>query len=456
MTTITRINRSAVALLAVLLTAGCTEELTIPNFNSPAREDLTGAPNRGTIGAAVRGILVAQRGLKAGMVTRLGVWGREAYDLRPEEPRTITDALIDPMDPVNGGLYFAGQYAQITGINTVLTAADNVTDLTEPEKSALRGFVKTIKADAFWQVLMARPIGVGVALDPNSDPLGDLTPISSTSELWEYIFNLYDEADADLQAGGSAFPFALPTGLADFNTPAAFSRVNRALKARALKYDGRWADAQSALSASFMDAGGSMDDGAYFNYGTTPGDASNGLFSVVSHYAHPRILAEAQLQADGSADRRALDKTEPTDAFTLLGITATEDMTVYGSLSAPFPWITNDELLLIQAEVNLGLGNRTAAIGDVNIVRQADGGLDPLDAAYGGDLLGEIVYNRLYSLIWEGGFHYFDMRQYDRLGDLPRALPTHGVFVGFPYPQNECLARDAIVSGPECATYFAQ
>ena len=79
-----------------------------------------------------------------------------------------------------------------------------------------------------------------------------------------------------------------------------------------------------------------------------------------------------------------------------------------------------------------------------------------MDAAYGGDLLGEIVYNRLYSLIWEGGFHYFDMRQYDRLGDLPRALPTHGVFVGFPYPQNECLARDAIVSGPECATYFAQ
>ena len=29
-------------------------------------------------------------------------------------------------------------------------------------------------------------------------------------------------------------------------------------------------------------------------------------------------------------------------------------------------------------------------------------------------------------------------------------------FVGFPYPQNECLARSAIQAGPECATYFAQ
>jgi len=456
MTTMTRINRSAVALLAVLLTAGCTEELTIPNFNSPAREDLTGAPNRGTVGAAVRGILITQRGLKRGLVTRLGVWGREAYDLRPEEPRTITDALIDPMDPVNGGLFFAGQYTQVAAINTVLIAADNANDLTAAEQSAIRGFVKTMKAEAFWQILMARPIGVGIPLDPNSDPLADLTPISTPATVLDHIFSLYDEADADLQGGGSSFPFILPNGLADYNTPGSFSRVNRALKARALKYDGRWTEAQSALSASFMDAGGAMDDGAYFDYSTVPGDATNSLFSIVSHFAHPRILAEAQLQADGSPDQRALDKTEPVDPFTLLGITATEDMTVYGGLSAPFPWITNDELLLIQAEVNLGLGNRSAAIGDVNVVRQADGGLDPLDSGYAGDLLGEIIYNRLYSLIWEGGFHYYDMRQYDRLADLPRAMATHGVFIGFPYPQNECLARDAIVSGPECGTYFAQ
>lgn len=455
MNIMTRTRRSMIALLAVLVSAGCEDSLTVPNFNSPAKEDLTSAPSLAVIGAAVRGILVTQRGLKAGLVTRLGVWGREAYDLRPEEPRTITDALIDPIDPVNGGRNFSGQYTQIAGINTVLEAVENADDLTEAEKNAIRGFVKTMKAEAFWQIIMARPLGVGIPLEPNPDALGDLTPIVAATGVHDFIFALYDQANSDLQAGGGSFPFALPSGLDDFNTPASFSQVNRGLKARALKYQGRWAEAKTALAGSFMSTARDMDFGAYFNYSTISGDAANGFFSVVSHFAHPRILAEAQLQGDGSADQRALDKTEPTDAFSLLGITATEDITVYKSLSAPFPWVLNNELLLIQAEAELGLGNSAAAITAVNVIRVEEGALDPLPGTFAGDLLGEILYNRLYSLLWEGGFHYYDMRQYDKLDELPRALPNHGVYIGNPYPQNECLARPEIQAGPECATYFA-
>ena len=117
--------------------------------------------------------------------------------------------------------------------------------------------------------------------------------------------------------------------------------------------------------------------------------------------------------------------------------------------------VTNDELVLIKAEAELALGNTAEAIAAVNVVRTQDGGLDPLPGSFAGDLLDEILYNRLMSLMWEGGFQYFDMRQYDKLDELPRALPSHGVYLGNPFPQNECLARPELAGGPECATYFA-
>ena len=147
-------------------------------------------------------------------------------------------------------------------------------------------------------------------------------------------------------------------------------------------------------------------------------------------------------------------KVKPVDTFTLYEITVSDAMDVYKGLTAPMPWITNDELLLLRAEANLALGNRGEAITDVNTVRTVDGGLDALPSDYAGDLLHEILYNKLLSLLWEGGFQYYDYRQYNLLDELPRAAPTHGVYPGFPYPLNECLARD-IMDQVECTTYFA-
>ncbi len=446
--------RRVLAVAAVgLVVAGC-EDFTIPNYNNPAREDLTGSPTKPTIAAAVRGIVSTQRGLKAGMVTRLGVWGREGYDLRPEEPRTTTDALIDPIDPVNGGLYYGGQYTQIAQINTVLAALEN-SPLSEQERKAASGFVKTMKADAFWQIAIARAVEVGIPLEPNPDPNGELSPIMPKADVWAYVNSLYDDALSDLNAGGGSFPFDLPDGLSDFATPSTFAKVNRALKARALKYQGDWDGVITALQGSFLSTSGAMDLGPHFNYSTISGDASNGFYGNPYHHAHPRIRAEAQLQDNGDIDQRALDKTEPEPALTLLDITVTEHMNVYKSLSAPLPWITNDELLLMRAEANLALNNRSAALSDVNVVRTVDGGLPALPGSYGGDLLEEILYNKLYSLLWEGGFQYLDLRQYGKLDELPRAQPNHGVYPGFPYPLNECLARD-IMNQVECTTYFAQ
>ncbi len=447
------VRRVLVAAMIAAAVAGCSNDFTVPNYNNPAREGLTGSPTAATIAAAVRGIVSTQRGLKAGMVTRLGVWGREGYDLRPEEPRTTTDALVDPIDPVNGGLYFGGQYTQIAQINTVLAALEN-SPFDDQERHATAGFVKTMKADALWQAAMARAVEVGLPLDPNSDPNGELSPIVDKAQVWSYIDALYDEAVTDLQAGGSAFPFDLPSGFDDFKTPASFVQVNRALKARALKYQGDWSGTVAAVNASFADPGADMDFGVAFDYSTISGDSPNGFYSSPYNYAHPRIRADAQHRPDGSIDARVTRKIKAVETFTLYEITVSDAIDVYKSLTAPMPWITNDELLLLRAEANLALGNRAESIADVNAVRTTDGGLAALASDYSGDLRHEILYNKLLSLLWEGGFQYYDYRQYDMLDELPRAAPTHGVYPGFPYPLNECLARD-IMNQVECTTYFA-
>ncbi|MFO8173322.1 MAG: hypothetical protein R6T96_03495 [Longimicrobiales bacterium] len=442
-----------VAMSVALLVGACDQDFMVPNYNNPAREDLTGSPTQATIAAAVQGIVRTHRGLKAGMVRPLGVWGREGYDLRPEEPRPFTDALIDPIDPVNGGNFFSGQYTQITQINTVLEALER-SPLSDTQRRAVAGFVKTIKADTYWQAAIARVREVGLPLDPNPDPNGELTPISSKSEVWAYVNALYDEARSDLQAGGGSFPFQLPPGFEGFDTPAQFVQVNRALKAVALKYQGDWAGTLQALQGSFLDPGAAMDFGVKFDYSTISGDASNGFFTTPYHHAHPRVREDAQLQEDGSVDQRVQDKLRPEEPFTLFEVTVVDEMDVYKSLTDPLPWVTNDLLLLVRAEARLASNQRGEALADVNLVRTLDGNLPALPTNWSGDVLDEILYNKLLSLLWEGGFQYFDYRQYDMLDELPRARPNHGVYPGYPYPINECLARD-IMDQVECSTYFA-
>jgi hypothetical protein len=120
---------------------------------------------------------------------------------------------------------------------------------------------------------------------------------------------------------------------------------------------------------------------------------------------------------------------------------------VFPENTSPFPWITNEELLLLRAEARLATGDAAGALSDVNVVRTQAGGLPAVSGLSGDALLTEILYNKLYSLLYLGGFSYFDARQYDRLDDLPRALPSHVVFDRINWPAQECVAR-VMTTGP--------
>jgi peptidoglycan/xylan/chitin deacetylase (PgdA/CDA1 family) len=51
-----------------------------------------------------------------------------------------------------------------------------------------------------------------------------------------------------------------------------------------------------------------------------------------------------------------------------------------------------------------------------------------------------LLYERRYSLFFEGGHRWIDMRRYGRLADLPRDLTTHTVAARYPIPLEETTA----------------
>lgn len=442
---------AALACGLVLASWSCTS-LDGPDLDDPTTEDLQTDPSRSVIAASALGLVRGQRDAVLGFVFELGVFGREGYELRPEEPRAVTGRLVDPLFGFSPFWDFG--YRRIRNALALLQAVDETSELTLEEKEATRGFAKTFLALEFFQVAVTHE-PLPIPLDVDRDPREELAPLESQDIVHARIAELFDEAEVHLRGGGMAFPFQLPPGLADFDAPVTFALVNRALKARALKYQGRWPEVLTELSRSFLVDGGSLDRGVYLDFSFDPDDGPNplALLRGSTLFAHPRLLRDAELRTDGTPDLRAQRKLSSIPPFALQGITVTEQFDVYLTPLDPVPWIRVEELLLLRAEASLALGNESAAIRDLNEIRVSSGGLTPLPHPFPGDLLRQLLYEKRYSLMWEGGFTYLDARQYGRTGDtpdqLPRAAPDHVVYPRYPYPLQECLAR-GIESDPGC------
>jgi starch-binding outer membrane protein, SusD/RagB family len=426
---------------ALLLVSACDLDLEVPNLNQLSAG---GAATRSTVIAGAQGLINQARGISTGMGT-FNIWGRESYTLAPEEPRPLTDNLIGPRDPNSSGAGAGFNYGAIVNVRALLQSVDVVTTMSEAEKEAVRGWAKTIAGFAYAQTAMVYP-EFGAPLEPPENPTGELSEVATGPQLYDRAIQLLDEAYAHLQKGGATFPFSLTAGYAGFNTPANFGKLNRALKARVLKYKGDFAGVLTALQQSFIDPNGDLTVGVYHYY-FAQDNSFNPLFQPRTTYIHPRILANAQLKANGAKDNRAVSKTIAVTSFTLAGITVTEKPNMFPTNVSPFPWITNEELLLLRAEARLGTNDPTGALADVNIVRTKSGGLDAVSGLTGEALRTEILYNKLYSLLMLGGFSYFDAKQYNRLTQLPKSLPSHVIFDRMNWPAGECTAR-AKTDGP--------
>jgi hypothetical protein len=463
-----RLPYAVPALLALLLVGGC-DDIDVGDLNNPGLENLQDSPTRTGVLTLATGLQIGSRytmGNQNGYMVLLGILGREVYNFDPADPRFITEMLtgsLDPASPAFGGNLYQPFYANIRTGNILLRAMDNLTPtdvlngLTAEEREGLRGYVQTLQAYDYLRLINTRDAN-GIPLDVDIDPTGAPAAIASKTDAFARIISLLDDAVTRLSSPGATFSFGFSPGFAGFDTPATFLQFNRALRARVAAYQQDWAGVQTALAASFitpaapqaapLPTAGDMALGVYHSFSTTAGDSVNNLVDPTARaiVAHPSLETDAQLRVGAEPDLRFSTKTAllatPKSAQ---GLSSNRAMNVYTSPSAFVPIIRNEELLLLRAEANIQQNNLGAALNDINAVRQVSGGLAPLGAfADQATALSELLYNRRYSLLFEG-HRWIDVRRYNLLNTLPQdptALGPALRFGKFPFPVNECLARD--------------
>jgi hypothetical protein len=450
MTPILKLSRLALILSMI---GGVACDFEISNPNSP---DIIGEnPTRSEVAAAATGLLIATRADVADWALDAGLLGREAYRFDGSDPRFTGEMMQGPLDPGSrafGGDHWAEPYAAIRSANDLLAVIATATALTPEEQSAVRGFAHTLQAYNFIIILNAHTqdqIPVDVGTDVTAPP----APLVTNAEAWNHVIQLLEGAVTELQGGGAAFPFSLPTGFNGFNTPATFTQFNRALRARVAVYRGDYAGALTYLGQSFLDPAGPLDRGVYMDFSAGAGDLPNPLAldpQVGENFGNPLLESQAQLQVDGlTPDRRfgtKLVKRPVRSAGTPQVLTSDLGWIRYPSPNSAIPLIKNEELILLRAEANIGLNDLPAALPDINLIRQTSGNLPP----YAGlvdqpSLLRELLYNKRYSLLFEGGHSWIDYRRYNLtslLTGLDRPGPPPDViFPTLPIPTAELQPR---------------
>lgn len=438
--------------------AACNaDRLNIPNYNSPTVPGLQSDP--AGLQLLATGLLRSSRNGHRQVVSDFGIFGRESYFYFPTDGRTITDYLRGLSSPprleragfASGGWF--NRYQAMRNAVSLITAA-NASTLPAAQKKAATGFAKTMRALDLLYVIVGRD-SLGAPVEIKDD--FSQAPFVSRDSVYKFITALLDDAKADL-AAGSTFPFTLHAGFAGFNTPAGFLKFNRGLKARTDVYRATlgcgspcYQSALTALGESWVTAVGAaasladLNNGVSHVYSSGPGDAVNSLSFAVDNqlFAHASIVSDAQLKADGKPDDRLVRKVvanaAPVPANGNNNIPATQHFIMYASSDTPTPIMRNEELILLRAEANLGAGNVALALQDINNIRAVSGGLAPL-ASLPATPLDAVMYERRYSLLWEG-LRWVDMRRWGRLNLLPLDRPDQFVAKVMPIPQPECDAR---------------
>jgi starch-binding outer membrane protein, SusD/RagB family len=450
--------RTALLWLGLVSLGSCEFNLTNPNTPLPIGTN----PSRAEVAAAATGLIISAREDATAWTLKGGIFGREAIRIDVADPRFVTELLVGPLDPGSrafGGGQWELHYRTIRGGYAILNVIGTAQALSAAEQKAVQGFVQTMQALSYFVILDAHTED-SIPIDVNRPITDPPAPFVKNDSAYQHVASLLDSAKTALQAGGSAFPFALPSGFAGFDTPTSFLKFNRALMARVQAYRASpsapgancaacWDAALAALGEASVDTTKSLNLGVYFNFSTGPGDITNALSqdpSSAVNLVHPmlRDSVETQVGPGSPSDKRYLAKVTNRGSPLTIGAHSSDlSWILYPSPASSLPIIRNEELILLQAEAYLGKGDRTSAAQLINFIRVNSGGLAPiggLDTQTPAQILGQLLKQRLYSLMYEGGHRWLDMRRYGRLSQL-LVTPGDQLFATLPVPLNEVLAR---------------
>ncbi|MGH7559438.1 MAG: RagB/SusD family nutrient uptake outer membrane protein [Gemmatimonadales bacterium] len=459
---------SSLAVAAVVL-GGCGK-LDITNPNTPSQETAALNPRDASI-RLIGGVIASYRGARGGLINAFGSYGRETYNMTPQDGRSVTGPYRDwaQNNAFTAGTAWGGPYGNYRNIYEAIKLITNTPDgpITPTEKKGGTGVLKTILALELLHVIEARG-SIGAVVDMTDD-VNEVHPFVPEDSVYKWITAKLDEAKADLDAAGTSFYFPIPTGFGvgvAANTPAGFGQLNRALKARVEAKRGSlgcgapcYSAAATAVAASFFSAltATNRDNGVYVVFSIAAGDVLNGISFATNNnlYVHPLFDALTGAAADDRYRRKILKgATVCGGAYssrTLVSVTAVNRPCTYATNVTPIPIVRNEELQLIRAEARWFTGDQAGAIADLAAVRSASGATNGGTAAVqfatpanATDFTTELLLQRSLSLFQEG--HRFpDYRRFGRLATLGTlAQDMAASFTVAPYsvlPSQECDSR---------------
>jgi hypothetical protein len=422
-----------ILLLCFLSFSSCEiEQVTDPN--NPSVQSATSDASLVEIQFLVTGLEGGNRGYYGNASQMFGTFGREVWPYFASDPRFLGDWLSGSTYNTffgSGGTYTT-PYRSVKQANVIIEAAANSSQLTAQQAAGASGFAKTIKGfQLTWPLLQQWNNGIRIDVEDPLNP-GPRVGIDNPQAAFAEILNILNDGLSDLNAAGSSFSFTFTSAFADFDTPARMAELNRAIAARVALYAEDYTAARSALSASFMDmdvdetTSDKMFIGPVHVYGNPP-DATNPLFAPFDQPTARILICHPSWIEDAEAGDLRLNKVRQLvdnlqtngglrDANGDLLVGEYQDVR-YAEQGEDIPFIRNEELILISAELSARAGNTQDAVDAINVVRNTWGLGDYAGGTSEEELIDEVLHQRRYSLWCEGGHRWVDLRRTNRLNE---------------------------------------
>ena len=186
-------------------------------------------------------------------------------------------------------------------------------------------------------------------------------------------------------------------------------------------------------------------------YGFVPGGSENfaNLISDDKIGLHPLLRDSVQI-----GDTRGTKIVNRAAVLTGQGLstalTYSKAVPTAANQANPIGILRDEELVLLRAQANVEAGNLAAALLDVNSVRTSYGLLPIAVFADKTSAIDAILYEKRFSLLFEGPQRLVDLRAYSRLSQtyFRQEFPTDPYNKAFPIPKAEADARGG--TAPAC------
>jgi hypothetical protein len=462
---------STIALaVAVAAVGACKDNAVVNPIDAPAADAL-GALTHSSLQLLATGVLGQDRANANAFsyIVEPGIWARDAYRIDASEPRFVQETLGGNPDPgsFSGSGAWNGYYTAQRAANTILLAIPSASaaEFTTAEISATKGFFRTIKALEEWRVIeMHDTVGATIQTDDSKA----ITDIRCKTAVLAYVAALLDSANVDLTAagGGTSFPFTLTSGFTkfgrDYSTVSNFILFNRALKGKVDYY--RAMDRTNPTPALFataitelttaLGAGPGLVPASHFSWGPYYTFVAGGSENTPNGISDSKVRLNPKVKDSIQVNDTRASKI--VNATTLAGFTLSSGITYVGAVAsttnqnAPLGILRDEELVLLRAQAEIESGQLANAILDVNTVR-TNYGLAATTFATVADGRTAVLYEKRYSLLFEGPQRADDLREYKMLNATFHApeTTTDPFNAALPIPRGELNARSLTVN-PAC------